>query len=208
MATATTKKKSPSSELEELQATRDRTYSAVQDLKRERQAWDQETESLRAAYSAFVAARPEDHADAAHNPKPGTPSAEKRDELKARIAAGNPHEEALDAAVATFHAADEELNHFLTTRLLDLLDEQTPAVRALEAKRAEAFESLAEVASEYADLEAQARDWIIRTPRLNGQSLKADSRPAQWAELARDNRDAPLSAPGLRADAEWTITNG
>lgn len=204
----TTTTKTPSAELARLQDARDKAYAAVQEVKRERAGYETETANIKAAYTAFVNERPEDWANEVRLPKPGTPSAKERDKLRERLASENPHEKKFNAAVAKFHAADDVLHEFLTGHLPDLLAEQEPAVRALEDKRTEAFEALAEVGAEYAELEAQARDWIIRTPRLNGQALKADPRPRQWAELARDNLGAPLAAPGLTGDAEWTISNG
>lgn len=204
----TTKTKAPSAQLDKLQRARDDAYATLQDVKRDRSAWEAETTGLKAETSAFINERPEDWADAAHNPKPGTPGAKRRDALVDRLAAGNPHDETFDAARAKFHQADAELQEFLTAHLPDLLAEQEPTVRALEDRRAEVVAAIAEIDAGYAAVEAQARDWIVRTPRLNGQSLKADPRPAQWAKLASENFDAPLAAPGLTADAEWTISNG
>jgi hypothetical protein len=204
----TTKTKTPSAELDKLQRARDKAYADLQAVKRDRALWEDETEALRGSYTLLVRSRPEDHRDAAGNPKPGTPSAAEQHKLKKRIAGGNPHEDHFQSAKADFHAAAEKLNEFLTSRLPDLLGELEPAFDAIETKRVEAFELLSEVASEYGALEAKAREWIIRSPRLNGQALRSDPRPAQWAKLADENLESPLTAPGLTDVGAWTISNG
>lgn len=78
---------------------RDKTHGELQGVKRQRAAYGNETEAARADYTVFVNDRPEDWRDEARNPKPDSPSGKKLAELKRRLQAPNPHEEAFNAAV-------------------------------------------------------------------------------------------------------------
>src|SRR5215213_11238207 len=97
MTTAT--KTNPSAELAQLEQTRDRTYSALQEAKRTHDGFDEETERLKAEYGQYLHAHPEEHRDVAQNPKPDTRAAALRDEIRERMAE-NPHNEEVDAAKA------------------------------------------------------------------------------------------------------------
>ena len=207
MTTTATAKRTPSAELAKLQDQRDESYADLQVIKRERSGYDNETTQMRAEFSAFTASRPEDWRDAAHNPKPGTPSAEREAEVKARMEAVNPHEEAFYAARQLFHDADEALNRFLVERLFDLIDEDESAFNAAQAKIRQGFALLIEGGADYNAIVERARSLILAVPHLNGQALTHDPRPLEWEATARASLDSDLRRPGLTEDGAWRLTN-
>ena len=194
MPTATRK---PSTELRRLEAVRDKTYAALQGVKRERSAYDQKTEGMRGEFSALVASRPEDHRDRAGNPKPGTPSAKYQAQLKARIRDGNPHERDYNLALEAFHAADEELQAFRNAHLVEVIAEQDSEIEALDTKRDKALGLLVECGEEYAGLLERVQSLVSDCPVLTGQHVAFDALPSQLKSTAEQALEHSTSAPTI-----------
>ena len=94
-----TKTKPPSNKMAKLTERRDKTYAELQGAKRQRTAHRDANRGDEGGHTVFVNDRPEDWRDEARNPKPDSPSGKKLAELKRRLQAPNPHDEAFDAAV-------------------------------------------------------------------------------------------------------------
>src|SRR5829696_4408876 len=118
MTTAT--KTTPSAELAQLEQKRDRTYSALQEAKRTHDGFDEETERLKAEYGQYLHTHPEEHRDAAQNPKPDTKAAELLHEIRERRA-GNPHTEEVEAAKAEYHRAASAVEAFRREHVEELV---------------------------------------------------------------------------------------
>lgn len=192
-----TKTRKLSSQLADLEAKREEAYAALREGKRQRNAYEAEIEAQRAAVSAFIASRPEDHRDAAQNPWPDSPSGKKQAKLKARLQEPNPYGEAFDLARAEFHAVDEELQRFRINRLPEVIAEADPETDALDAKRDEALHLLIEYAEGYAQLQGRAEQLISECPLLTGQHITADALPRQLGAMARSALDHPTTAPAI-----------
>jgi hypothetical protein len=199
----TTKK--PSAQLEKLVKRRETTFADLQDVKRKRAAHEAETAEMRAAYSTFVASRPEDHRDAAQNPKPDSPSGKKQAELKRRLNEPNPHERAFNLAVSKFHEADEALQEFRRVNLPDLIAEQQPEFDAVAEQFRSALDQLAEAAGGYAALQARVEGLVRDCELLTGQHVQADPLPQQLKVMAETALEHGLSAPGLTEVGEWKL---
>lgn len=195
MTTATT---SPHARLLELEAERDQAHQKVRDLKRKVQAYDDETEALRAEFTIRCHNYPEE-LDKGGKPTAGTTAAKLQDKIAKRRSAPNPHTDKLNAAVREFHAADDVARQFRIANALTIINEFEPRIEDIEERKRAAFEALAEVGDDYGQLEDQVRDFIINTPGLDGQALTSDPRPADWQKLAAGALDHPLTPPGITA---------
>jgi hypothetical protein len=200
----TTKK--PSAELARLVKGREKAYAAMQGVKRQRAAYEAETAEMRAAYSSFVASRPEDHRDAAQNPKPDSPSGKKQAELKRRLNEPNPHERAFNLAVSKFHEADEALQEFRRVNLPDLIAESEPEFEAVSEQFRAALGQLAEAADGYAALKARVEGLVRDTDGINGQHVQSDPLPQQLRGVAGAALEHGLTAPGLTELGEWELS--
>ena len=202
----TTKTRTPSAELKKLERARTNSYAELQQVKRARSGWDDQSHTLRAEYSAFVADRPEDWEDAStQRPRPGSESAKMAEKVKARLAETNPHDADFVSARAKFHKADEALNEFLQTRFFDLLDEDLADFAAVEEKFRLGFSTLVEAADEYEGLVDRARGLVNATPGIDGQALTHDPRPHLWKVQALEVLEAGLAQPGITEPAAWKL---
>ena len=198
MATATASRTIPSKELAQLEHERDRTYAELQEVKRTREAFDQETRRLRAASSEYIRSHPEEARDAAQNPKPGTKAAELHDEIRERTAQ-DPHTEDYEVAKAAFHEAAEAVETFRSQHLDDLIAEaQADADGAITHMR-QGFEQVAAGCSEYRGAIDKVTAIIGATPglaRLPGMDAH-DPRINDWAAVSRDVLESEIAKPGL-----------
>ena len=93
-----------------------RPHVPVAELKRKRDAWNAETESLRFALSHRTQTHPEDFEGPNKVPKDGTEAETIADTIRRRMRGENPHQAELDAATAIFHARDVEKSNNSSAR--------------------------------------------------------------------------------------------
>ena len=106
MTTATRPKRTTaSSELNRLEQKREKAYAALQDVKRDRDAHDAETQRLGTEFTQHRHIYPEQYGGSTFRPKEGTEAAKQSAAIKRRMTEPNPHGEAFDKALAAFHAA-------------------------------------------------------------------------------------------------------
>ena len=195
--TATATKVKPSRALAKLQERLTEAFARLNEVKRERAAYDAETESQRAHYTAYVNQRPEDWRDEARNPKPGSLSGDVAARLKARMSEGNPRQADFDSAVAEFHEADEAIQRFRRGRMAELIEEIDPEYRAIVDRFRSALEEIVETESTYRALIAHVMELIRECSAIDGRALAFDPRPSEWRQMAEAALERDVTRPGI-----------
>lgn len=195
--------KRPSQELAKLEAERDRTYSALQEVKHKRALYDDETQRMRAELSAkTMTLGPGGRLQPI--PSPGPEVAKLEAEVKKRLTEPNPNQQQFETRRAAFHAADEAVERFLVERLDDLIAEQVGDAD-VASQLADALDRLIEIGNSYAAITETVKLLIGRVPGHDHRSADCDPRPAEWAawaRAARDSLDHPIAAPGV---SQWGV---
>lgn len=205
MTTATKTQTKPSTELGKLKKHWTESYARLQKVKRERAAYDAETETLRAEYGAYMNQRPEDWRDQARNPKPGSPSAEFEAKLKTRMASPNPRQGDFDTAQSEFLEVDAALQRFRRSQMFALVEEIDPEYRATVDRLRSALEEIVEAEGTYRALTEHVAGLIRECPGIDGQALTYDPRPGEWREMAERALEADVMRPGISEAAAWKL---
>lgn len=189
--------KSAIATLEKFTKARQARQITIAGIKREREAYETETQALQLELSARHASHPEEFDRDGNIPLPDTQSDKLSKEIKGRREGPNPVQEKLDAAIDAFHAAERAEHEFRTTNYEQLVAEcQEPAAEAA-TRIYEAFQTIADEASQYRSSEAHIMELVRNTPQLTGQHVKVDERVAQWERQAREILDTDLILPGI-----------
>jgi hypothetical protein len=195
--TTATKPRPASTELAELQETRDRLHAKVVAAKRKVSAWDEETEAMKKRLTDLINARPEQVEGLEKRVLPGTEAARLSDQIKKRLRSENPHRAPYEKAFTPYEQADRAMQEFKLTRLHDRLAELDPdAERAIDRIR-EAFVQLRDACGDYGQVILGVRDVVNDTPGLGGQDAGHDPRPEEWRRLAEDALKGEIAKPGL-----------
>jgi hypothetical protein len=197
MSAAATKT-TASDELAQLDRERDRTHAELQEEKRSRDAFDAETQRLKAEYGHYLDTHPEEHRDAAQNPKPDTKSAALGDEIRQRTA-HNPHTDDVEAAKAEYHQAAGAVEAFRREHVEELVVEARADVDEAIAHLRRGFEQVAEGSVHYRAVMEKVKILIQATPGLGGlPGMDAyDGRVEEWAVLAKAVLEGEIFRPGL-----------
>jgi len=199
----TTKTTTATAELASLTEAREKAHIIVHKLKRERDAWNAETEAMRAALTPRRDTHPEEHLKDGYTEKPGTETAKMVAEVKARMAAPNPTQPKLDEAIQKFHAAEIKERHFRILEMDRLIAEAAPPEDA-EVFEA-AWQAIAAQAAAYRAKEEAVRELFLDAPQIEGKDVKLDRRVEEWARLAQEALADPLTMPGLGDMAAWNV---
>ena len=203
--TPTATKTKPSTELGKLKKQWDNAYSRLNAIKRERSAYETETEALRSEYTAFVNERPEDWRDEARNPKPASPSTEKLEALKKRMSSPNPRQADFDAAQREFLEVDAALQRFRRSQMFALVEEVDPEYRATVDRLRSALEEIIEAEGTYRAITEHVASLIRECPGLDGQALVSDPRPGEWRKMAELALEHDVMRPGISEVAAWKL---
>lgn len=149
MATTTTRPTTASAELRKLQETRDAAHAKAREARAERDGWNEETERLRHELAAHCDSHPEQFEGAEQRVKPDTKAAQLQQEIKARMAGDNPHEQAYGEALEHFHGFDRQVEQFKVERVRDRLAELDPDAEAAVAALREAHEAQLRACEQY-----------------------------------------------------------
>lgn len=209
--TTKTATKTISGELIRRSKARDEAHAKTRAARDRRNAWEQETENLRAELTVYCREHPWETEGPTQIPKEGTKAAKLRDALRARISKGNPHEAEYAEERDAFHGLDQALQDFKRRRVRDRTDE-------LDTERAEeliheGWNLVREGCRLYQGVAEQARAIVIDTPGLTGQHYGYDPRPLEWlkvADAAVEALEDGLHRPGLSpyAAERWAIEFG
>jgi hypothetical protein len=202
MTTAT--KSPPSQRLAKLERKRDELHRAALEARAELNAYDAETERLRAGYTARVATHPAEFENSANKaPLPGTGAEQLRAVIAQRMAGANPHEPAYLAARDRFHAADREVEEFKLAALGERVDEYVDDARQAESDIRAAFEQLLRGCERYRVAREEVLGVLVATEGYSGRDLEADERVDDWAQLAAEAlADDGLVLPGVHIREE------
>lgn len=189
--------KSAIATLEKFTKARQARQITIAGIKREREAYETETQALQLELSARHASHPEEFDRDGNIPLPDTQSDKLSKEIKGRREGPNPVQEKLDAAIDAFHAAERAEHEFRTTNYEQLIEEcQEPAAEAASRIR-DAFQTIADQAGQYRSTEALIMELVRDTPQLSGQHVAIDERVAGWERYAREVLDTALALPGI-----------
>ena len=195
--TTKTKTKSPSATLARLQTDRDSAHAETLQARRERDAYDQATESMRAELTARASTFPGEFSGPTKLAKEGTEAAKLTATIKQRLADPNPHQAEYEAKRDKFHALDEQVNQFTRATLGHRVAE-VAAEAEVEVERIREALALLEAASDsYLDVQGRVWELVIPVAGMSTQHLSADPRPAQWIKQAREALDSEITLPHL-----------
>ena len=194
----------PSAELRKLQDTCDAAHAKAREARADRDGWNEETERLRHEYSAHCDSHPEEVEGAEQRVKPDTKAAQLQQEIKARMAGDNPHEQAYSAALEHFHGFDRQVERFKVERVRDRLAEFDPEAAVAVAALREAYEAQLEACEQYRAVVDRVHAVVTDTPGLVRKqgTYAIDPRPAEWALQARQVLESDVIKPGLSPVAE------
>jgi hypothetical protein len=208
--TATKEKATVSSELRTLERQREAAYAELQKVKRERGAFDAETEAKRAVLTQRRHSHPEEFEGADQAVKPDTNAAALRDEIRERMAAPNPHQAEYDDALAGFHAEDGKVQAFRRERVGDRLAELEPDHEQAAAAIKEGFELLRRglelervVVEEFGAIVGDTPG-LQRKPGLWGYDGRLDN----WYRVTLDALGSDIGGPALTPAGEARIADG
>ena len=205
----TTATKTASAELARLEQRREKTHAAVQKIKRDRNAYDDETQQRRAELGARQSSHPEEFEGAQKKVKPDTGSAELQAEIRRRMSEDNPHHADYEQALAEFHAADSAVTAFRNAHVQELIAEGDPdADHAIDAIRAPG-EQLLDACNQYRGRTNGVRSVVSTTPALARKPgmFTEDPRVEQWARMANEIVDADIAKPGLSETAAQRLSD-
>jgi hypothetical protein len=203
----TTTKTRPSAELAKLIARDTKARTAARKAKAAVTAWDDEVAALRSTYTVHVHTHRDQYTQGPNPlPLPDTEAATLAAEVKSRMQESNPHQEAYEAARASFHEVNEELERFRRHRLVDLIAEREADVEAATEEIRKAFVALVDATGLYAEEVEAVRELVRQTPGLDGQSLAYDLRPAKWRTLAVEALGSDLERPRITEQAAWKLS--
>ena len=204
----TVKDKQPSAALARLQAERDSAYDALQEIKRTRDAFASETQSMRADLTARRDSHPQEFIGAQRAVKPGTTAAKNSAVIKQRMGEPNPHKPEFNEARSHFHEQDAALQTFRRDHLGSLLAEIDEAQAEPARQRVvDSLQLLVSAASEYEAARVSAQEAIGNTRSLNGQHVGWDQRVGEWGALASEALTSDIGKPYLTEEGRWRLEN-
>jgi len=195
-------------ELDKLTTKKETTYADLQKIKRDRNGYAAETETMRADYGARATTYPEEHQGRGREqrtPKPGTDTEKMQQEIKRRMREPNPNLPAYEKALAAFHAADEAERTFRQREILHLIEGAEPSLEGLNEELSETWQKLHELTNRYLRNQDAIRNLIIDSPPLTGQHLAHDARAIEWHQLAAACAEETLTAPSVTELGIWQL---
>jgi hypothetical protein len=187
-----------SSELRQLERQLEEAYAALQEAKRQRDAFDAATEAKRAELTQRQHSHPEEFEGVSKAVKPDTKAAALRDAIRPRMAE-NPHAENYEAALAKFHEVDSAVQTFKRERVSDRLAQAAPDNAQAVATIREAFELLRCGCELYRVGDEEVRAIAADTPTLQRRKgmYGHDGRVDDWYRLALAALDSEIAPPDL-----------
>lgn len=196
-----TRTKTAFQHLEDLTKERHEAHEKVQILKRRRNEYNEETESMRADLTARRTTHPWEHETDGTTVKPDTETAELVDQVKARMAAPYPKQDELDEAITVFHAADEAAVKFRVDNCHGLIAEAAPD--GIADRLVDAWQTIRECSEMYLDgMQRVAKITIDLPGGMDTRDVSFDMRARRWIEISEDAVENPPFDPRLTENGE------
>lgn len=198
-----TKTSTATAQLQKLKAQHEKQYAKLMEVRRRRDAFNEETENLRAAHTVRPHTFPEEY-EGGRNPlpKPGTDAKKIEDELKQRLA-HNPIDGEFSVALGIKQAAEIAERNYRAFNVERLIEEATPLADNDELTGAWAV--IAEHVDRYRRQLKDATDILIDLPMFEGKDMAHDGRIDTWADVAADALDRPVFRPRIADGAGWKV---